>query len=100
RYGNVAVLAIPRTGRAPDGPLRLRSRLIDWAVTRHKDVVDRMVWVASIFLFAVLIVGAAVLLAYRRSMQDDAPPSEMHVPAEVLIARARAHDAAREAQPP
>jgi len=59
-----------------------------------------MVWVASILLFAVLIAGLAALLVYRRSMQDEEPASEMQVPAEVLIALARAHDAAREAQPP
>jgi hypothetical protein len=59
-----------------------------------------MVWLASILLFAVLIGGLAVLLAYRRSMQEDESTSELQVPAEVLIARARAHDAAREAQTP
>jgi hypothetical protein len=59
-----------------------------------------MVWLASILLFAVLIAGLAGLVAYRRSLQDEEPGSETRVPAEMLIARARAHDAAREAQPP
>jgi hypothetical protein len=59
-----------------------------------------MVWVASILLFAVLIAGLAALRSYRRSIQDEESASEMQVPAEVLIARARAYDAAREAQPP
>lgn len=59
-----------------------------------------MVWVASIFLFAVLLAAVAGLLSYRRSLQDEEQASEMPVPAEMLIARARAYDAAREAQPP
>jgi hypothetical protein len=57
-----------------------------------------MAWVASILLFAVLLGGLAGLLAYRRSIQNDDSTPETHVPAEVLIARARAHDAARKAQ--
>ena len=59
-----------------------------------------MVWLASILLFAVLIAGLAGLRAYRRSLEDEEPAAGMHVPAEVLIARARAYDAAREAEPP
>jgi hypothetical protein len=59
-----------------------------------------MAWLASILLFAVLLGGLAALLAYRRSIQSDDSTPETHVPAEVLIARARAHDAAREAQTP
>ena len=59
-----------------------------------------MVWVASILLFAVLIAGLAALRSYRRSIQDEESAPGMQVPADVLIARARAHDAARKAQPP
>jgi hypothetical protein len=59
-----------------------------------------MLWVASILLFTVLVGGLAVLLTYRRSLEDDRPAPELHVPPEVLIARARAHDAARKAQVP
>ena len=59
-----------------------------------------MAWLASILLFAVLLGGLAALLAYRRSLQAEDSASETPVPPEVLIARARAHDAAREAQTP
>ncbi len=59
-----------------------------------------MVWVASMLLFIVLIGGLAALLIYRRSLEDDESAAEMQVPAEVLIARARAHDAVRENRTP
>ena len=57
-----------------------------------------MAWLGSLLLIALLGSGAVAIARYRKTLRDDSDPPAIEVPPEVLIARARAHEAALRAR--
>jgi hypothetical protein len=57
-----------------------------------------MAWLGTLLLLLLLGCGAVALARYRKTLRDDSEPAGIEVPPEVLIARARAHEAALRAR--
>ena len=61
-------------------------------------MIQPVAWLGTLLLLLLLGAGAVALARYRRALRDDSEPPSIEVPPEVLIARARAHEAALRAR--